>query len=291
MPHFQRNENICLFYTDEGEKTAPAILLIHGLTCDIHDWSWQVPFLLEKGFRVISADTRGHGQSSAPAPTPGITEWPGPDADASLIDYYPQTVAHDLVALLEHLEITSVIIMAHSQGDLSAYYIATHAKPEMVRALIGMDPIHHSSNADREQTAGFFYEPAKCRDLLLTWFQYSAYTPKSPAWQRAWHQRRGMQQDSLIVHALTWGAWGDKEALGRRENAVAVLAGKLRCPRLTIGSSKEWVHVDQDLLPKGSEQDEVILVEGWGHWFHQLDSEAFNGHVEAWLTKIGAMPV
>ncbi|KAB5526424.1 Alpha/Beta hydrolase protein [Coniochaeta sp. 2T2.1] len=273
MPHFQRNENISLFYTDEGEKTAPAILLIHGLTCDIHDWSWQVPFLLEKGFRVISADTRG------------------PDADASIIDYYPQTVAYDLVALLEHLEITSVIIMAHSQGDLAAYYIATHAKPKMVRALIGMDPIHHSSNADREQTAGFFDEPAKCRDLLLMWFQYSAYTSKSPAWQKAWHQRRAMQQDSLIVHALTWGGWGDKEAMGRRENAVALFGGKLKCPRLTIGSSKESVYVDQDLLPKGSEQDEVILMEGWGHWFHQLDSETFNGHVEAWLTKSGAMPV
>lgn len=113
MPFFQRTPVISLFYFDEGPQNAPVILLIHGLTCDLHDWSWQVPFLLKLGFRVISMDIRGHGKSSAPAPS-GVTSWPGPNAEPSITDYFPQTCAYDAAALLKHLSIDKAILMGVS---------------------------------------------------------------------------------------------------------------------------------------------------------------------------------
>lgn len=72
MPFFQRNANISIFYLDEGPRDAQVVLLIPGITCDLHDWNWQVRFLLAWGVRVITPDPRGQGRSSAPAPTPDI---------------------------------------------------------------------------------------------------------------------------------------------------------------------------------------------------------------------------
>lgn len=114
MPFFQRSEKIALWYLDEGAASAPTILLIHGLSCSLHDWNWQVPFLLYLGYRVVALDVRGHGRSSAPKPTPVITSWPGKDADPSIVDYYPQTCAYDAAALLDHLAIKSAIVMGVS---------------------------------------------------------------------------------------------------------------------------------------------------------------------------------
>jgi pimeloyl-ACP methyl ester carboxylesterase len=49
-----------LFATKAG--TGKDVMLLHGWTCDSHDWSWQLP-LFESKYRVIAADLRGHGRS------------------------------------------------------------------------------------------------------------------------------------------------------------------------------------------------------------------------------------
>src|SRR5690606_34760467 len=42
-----------LFFTDTGN--GPDVMLIHGWTCDSHDWSWQLP-VFESKYRVIAPD-------------------------------------------------------------------------------------------------------------------------------------------------------------------------------------------------------------------------------------------
>jgi pimeloyl-ACP methyl ester carboxylesterase len=49
-----------LFTTEAG--TGKNVVLLHGWTCDSHDWSWQLP-LFESEYRVVAADQRGHGRS------------------------------------------------------------------------------------------------------------------------------------------------------------------------------------------------------------------------------------
>ena len=53
-----------LFFTDEGEGDPP-ILMVHGFSCDGHDWMWQIPHFAAR-HRVIVVDLRGHGRSSVP---------------------------------------------------------------------------------------------------------------------------------------------------------------------------------------------------------------------------------
>jgi 3-oxoadipate enol-lactonase len=50
----------------EIEGSGPWLTMSHSLACDLHMWDPQMA-LLAKSFRVLRFDTRGHGQSSAPA--------------------------------------------------------------------------------------------------------------------------------------------------------------------------------------------------------------------------------
>jgi non-heme chloroperoxidase len=84
-------------------------------------WDKQVPVLLEAGYRVITYDRRGFGQSSQP-----------------VVGYDYDTFAADLAALLEHLDLRDVVLVGHSMGTgevtryLSAYGSVQVAKGVLV---------------------------------------------------------------------------------------------------------------------------------------------------------------
>ncbi len=62
-------------YTEDGPADAPVVVLSNSLGATRAMWDPQVPALAER-FRVISYDTRGHGESRRPAgPTPSTTSW------------------------------------------------------------------------------------------------------------------------------------------------------------------------------------------------------------------------
>ena len=44
--------DVQLFFMDEGR--GEPMLLVHGYTCDSHDWSWQLP-LFESKYRVVAS--------------------------------------------------------------------------------------------------------------------------------------------------------------------------------------------------------------------------------------------
>jgi non-heme chloroperoxidase len=86
-----------LHYTDHGE--GQPIVLIHGWPLSGRSWEAQVPALVGAGYRVITYDRRGFGQSSQP--------WHGYDYD---------TLAADLAALLNHLDLTDAVLIGFSMG-------------------------------------------------------------------------------------------------------------------------------------------------------------------------------
>jgi non-heme chloroperoxidase len=101
------NENstpIELYYEDHG--AGQPVVLIHGYPLDGHSWERQTRDLLAAGYRVITYDRRGFGQSSKVG---------------SGYDY--DTFAADLNALLETLDLREVILVGFSMGtgELARY--------------------------------------------------------------------------------------------------------------------------------------------------------------------------
>ena len=98
----------------EGEET---VVLINGLADDLYAWDFQVPALLEAGYRVLRFDNRGIGASDKPE---------GP--------YTSDQMAADAKALVDSLGITGFHLMGVSMGGMiSQAYAIAH--PEDLKSL------------------------------------------------------------------------------------------------------------------------------------------------------------
>ena len=97
MPYVQTRDETRLFYTDGG--TGTPMVFVASAWLDSRMWEFQVPYLVDHGFRCVAMDRRGHGRSDAP--------WTGYDYD---------TLADDLGALLDTLDLRDVALVSHSAG-------------------------------------------------------------------------------------------------------------------------------------------------------------------------------
>ncbi len=59
-------DGLRVHYVDEGPRERPALVFIHGWSCDVSFWRFQTEALREK-FRVIAIDLPGFGLSDKPA--------------------------------------------------------------------------------------------------------------------------------------------------------------------------------------------------------------------------------
>jgi non-heme chloroperoxidase len=101
-----------LFYKDWGAKNAQPIVFHHGWPLSSDDWDTQLLYFLDKGYRVIAHDRRGHGRSAQASG--------GHD-----MDHY----AADAAAVAEHLDLRNAVHIGHSTGGgEAARYVAQHGQ-------------------------------------------------------------------------------------------------------------------------------------------------------------------
>jgi pimeloyl-ACP methyl ester carboxylesterase len=98
---------------------APAVLAIHGITANHRCWPLLADHL--PGVRLIAPDLRGRGRSR---------DLGGP--------YGLEQHARDLVAVLDHLGLASVAVVAHSMGAFVAVLLAARF-PDRVSSLTLVD--------------------------------------------------------------------------------------------------------------------------------------------------------
>jgi len=111
---------INIHYQIRGQ--GPNLVLIHGATGNMAFWYLSSLAALEKKFRVILYDLRGHGYSDCP-PT----------------GYSSGQMAADLRGLLDYLEIERTHLIGHSFGGVTALH-TTVLFPERVESLVLADP-------------------------------------------------------------------------------------------------------------------------------------------------------
>lgn len=125
MPTITTKDSASIFYKDWGSQGAQPIVFHHGWPLSSDDWDTQMLFFLQKGYRVIAHDRRGHGRSSQVS-------------DGHDMDHY----ASDVAALVEQLGLHDAIHVGHSTGGgEAARYVARHGKGRVAKlVLIGAVP-------------------------------------------------------------------------------------------------------------------------------------------------------
>lgn len=112
------SDGINIFYKDWGN--GQPIVFSHGWPLSSDDWDAQLMFFVNRGYRVIAHDRRGHGRSSQ---TP----------DGHDMDHYAQ----DLAALTTHLDLKDAVHIGHSTGGGEvARYVARYGGKRVAKAVL-----------------------------------------------------------------------------------------------------------------------------------------------------------
>jgi len=93
----------------QGSSDAPVVLMNHSILSSSMMWDEQAELLIANGWRVVRADTRGHGSSSASAPP-----------------YVMDDLAADMVAVLDGLQIKRAHYVGLSLGGMIGFGLGIH---------------------------------------------------------------------------------------------------------------------------------------------------------------------
>ncbi|GAB2811063.1 alpha/beta hydrolase [Actinocorallia aurea] len=254
MTEYLNVEGGRISYEVSGE--GPLIVLTHGIGDRRQTYRHLSKALVEAGYRVASADLRGHGDSE-----PGFSSYTRTDT------------AEDLLALVRHLDSGPAILIGQSFGAGAAAIAAT-ASPEEVTAIVMIGPgvrapkIHlRDVNARFVKALGLLALSALLRSLG-SWRRYlnlaypGARAADHDAEMAALFANLGEPGRMKVFSTMMTGAGGDSAAvLARVPVPAAVIMGGMD-PDFPDPRAEA---VDlAGVLPRG----EAVIVEGSGHYPH-----------------------
>lgn len=149
-------------YDDQG--AGPVVLLAPGMGTIRATFRHVVPLLLASGYRVVTTDYRGLGESD--------TGWD---------EYSSAVTAADLAALIRHLDAGPVLLYSNSYTSASSVHLAAE-HPHLLRGTILAGPFVRSlpaPNLVAKLVANLITKPALTRIMWMSWFPHMF--PKRPA--------------------------------------------------------------------------------------------------------------
>lgn len=113
----ENSGTVDLYYEDHG--AGRPVVLIHGWPLSNKSWEKQVPVLLDAGYRVVTYDRRGFGNSAKPT-----------------FGYDYDTLAEDLHRLMTELDLADATLVGFSMGGGEvARYLGTHGSDRVEQAV------------------------------------------------------------------------------------------------------------------------------------------------------------
>lgn len=266
MP-FATVDDVRLFYTDEGQGGVPLVLL-HGWTCDSHDWSWQLDAFAAR-HRVLAVDLRAHGRSCDPGSG----------------HHHPRQFARDVLALLDALGCGPAVLVGHSMGAMVASVCAVEA-PERVLAVVSVEGSYGLLGPGADvvrQVIALMADPTVSAPELAASALGAIEGEQIPAALTTWHRRRTLGTDPAVVRDVLGAMYDGADQFGLAEASADYLAGRT-CPVLSFHAEPAKAAWEQAL--KQHPDSESVLWEGAGHWPHQSRPAEFNEHVLRWTARV-----
>ena len=215
------------------------LVLVHGFPLDGTTWN-EVAALMAPGIRVIMPDLRGYGQSPV---TDGV--------------YSMGLLAHDLVGLLDHLNLGKVVLAGHSMGGYVCLAFA-QAFPER---LAGLALVTTQASADaperRDGRLKLADEVEQRGSIAVVDASLSRYSPNPDVLERT---------KPIMLQADPRAVAGSLRGMAERMDMSEFLS-EVTVPTLVIaGEADELIPAQKSVemiasLPNGR----LVVVPGGGH--------------------------
>ena len=190
-----------IHYEDHG--SGDPVVLIHGYPLNGNSWERQEREPLANGPRVISYDRRGFGRSSQPT-----------------VGYDYDTFAADLNALLEHLDLSDIVLVGFSMGtgEVTRYLGSYGSARVRKAALLGAIPPYLRKTEDNpEGVDGEVFDQIKAaiatdryawfKDFFDNFYNTDTLMPErisEQAWQASFNVAAGASPFASYACVDTW---------------------------------------------------------------------------------------
>jgi peroxiredoxin len=158
---------VTLVGDERGPEDGPLVLLLHGGGQTRHSWGGTAAELAGQGWRAVTLDARGHGES----------DW-SPAGDYRLVSFATdvRTVVDELVA-----DDPPVLIGA-SLGGLTTMLLAGELAPGIARGVVLVDIVPHMERAGADRVHAFMTEHSEAGFDTLDQVAdaVAAYNPHRP---------------------------------------------------------------------------------------------------------------
>jgi len=195
-----------IWYAEFGR--GEPVILLHGGLANSNYWGLLVP-ALEKRYRVIVMDSRGHGRSTRNAQPYGY-----------------DLMASDVIALMDHLQIRKAAVVGWSDGAILGLDIAIH-HPERLTKLFAF-----AANSDPSGVADISKSPVfnayiaraekEYQKLSATPTEYNSFLDQI---SKMWATLPNFTKEQLAaIRTPTWIVDADHDEAIKRENTEFMAA-------------------------------------------------------------------
>ncbi len=259
------DDRLGLYYTDQGE--GPPVVLVHGFGLTHEVWAEQLP--LAEEFRLIAYDTRGCGDSIAPA-----------------AGYSSSDFGDELAGLLDRLSVTRAHLVGHSRGGGVIMDMALR-RPDRVASLVFV-----SSGLGGFPYSEAFLDPMKlCRRLA----REQGVTAAVDAWLASaasdWtvrHHPEAFARVEAMTRRYSGADWLDEAAYPPSEISDIERLAEVRAPTFVLSGQEDlhdFVEIANMLtwwIP-GARQKSLL---GVGHFPMLENPYETNLYLRAFLRKV-----
>ncbi|MDR1613724.1 MAG: alpha/beta hydrolase [Planctomycetota bacterium] len=271
-------DEIHLRYFDESNADGTAagnrqraIVFLHGFPDNMHSFDRQIPYFLQKGYRVVVPELPGYSKASAFART----------------DYSFEDLSRELAAFMNNLGLKDVVLVGHDWGALLAMEIM-HLAPGMVAKCVSLGQSPYDTMA-----AGKTLDPA---DVAVKQFWYKTFFRI----QINDYPERVLAFNDYEFIEFLWRTWSpnwkyspeELESVKKTFRTEGVASAALRYYHLNVNSTKGDGPGYRDFLEApipvplmiiGGKEDKCINV----HVYEAYDPASYPNGVEVHLVRAG----
>ncbi|HHL4377423.1 TPA: alpha/beta hydrolase [Escherichia coli] len=254
-------------YDDTG-GSGPLVLAIPGMGDLRSEYRSLRPLLQQAGYRVVTMDVRGHGDTTA--------RWR---------DYSAHAVGRDALAMIDHLNAGPAVILGNSFAAGSALW-AAHDAPTQVRAVVLLGPVVRDGQPSwfaKTAVAVGFAGPWRVAFWLAFWNSlFPSIKPEDHAEAKA--ALEANLREPGRMEAL-------RTMIGLSKDDTAAIVKQSRVPALVVMGTKDPDFPDPEAEARWVARalgTEPLIIEGAGHYPHLEMPERVAPTLLDFLARIGA---